>query len=441
MNIRVESAGPCRRELHIEMPAERVRAAFDEVLGAYAKMARIPGFRPGRAPRDLVRRRFQKEITGEVKERLIPEGYQEAIQREKLETIAVLDVREQAMEEGQPFAFTVTLDVAPAFELAPYKGLKLTRLEAPLTDEDVEAVIRNIREQNGRYEDVSGRAVQQGDLVQIDYEGVCEGTPLETLAPQAKGVGKGTDFWMVADEANEFLPGFSTGLLGAGVGEQRQVLVDFPADFPEAALAGKKATYFAKVKALREKRLPEIDAEFLKSVGADSLDALKERVRRDLGQLRVQNENRRLQNEIIKTLLEKTQVDVPESVLHEETRQEVYDLVRQSQYRGVSKDEIENKKEEIFDAASRSAGDKVKVRYILRRIAKNEGLGITEAEIQARLVALSQSWGVPLDRLKADMEKRNAMGQVRDDVLLSKTLTWLLEQAEVTAGAKGPTTP
>lgn len=433
MNIRVDESGPCRREVHVEVPVERVRTAFDDVLSAYAKMAKVPGFRPGRAPKELIRKRFQKEIAGEVKERLIPEGYQAAVKQEKLETIAVLDVREQSLEEGSPFSFSVVLDVAPQFTLPTYRGLALAGQKAEVKDEDVEAVLTNIREQNARFEDVSGRPVMKGDLVQIDYDGVSEGHAIDELVPQAKGIGKGTDFWLMAEESNEFLPGFAQGVVGAEVGESRQVQVDFPADFPEQALAGRKATYLTRIKALREKKLPEIDEAFLKSVGADTRDALKERVRTDLVALREQNEKRRLQNEIAKQLLEKTQLDIPDSVLHEETRNEVYDMVRQSQHRGVSKDEIEGKKEELFDAATRTASDKVKLRYILRRIAGLEKIDVSEQDVEARIVGLARSWGVPADRLRADMEKRNALGQVRDDVLLNKTLSWLLEQAEVKA--------
>jgi trigger factor len=431
MNIRVETAGPCRREVHIEVPADRVGTAFSEVLAAYTRMAKIPGFRPGKAPRDLIRRRFQKEINGEVKERLIPEGYQAAVKQEKLQTIAVVDVRDQNLEEGQAFAFTVTLDVAPDFALPTYKGMALEGQKVAIQDADVDAVLENIREQNARFEDVAARPVQKGDLVQIDYEGVCEGQPVEQRAPRAKGMGVSKDFWMMADEQNEFLPGFAQGLLGATVGEQRQVTVNFPADFAESELAGRTATYAVTVKALREKKLPEIDAEFIKGVGVDSVEALKARVREDLVRMREQNEKRRLQNEAAKRLLEQTQVEVPDSVLQEETRNEVYDLVRSSQQRGVTKDDIEGKKEELFDTATRTATEKVKLRYILRKIASTEGIEVAEQDVEARIVSLARGWGVPPDRLRADLEKKNALGQVRDDVLLSKTLTWLVDHAEV----------
>lgn len=432
MNVRVETAGPCRREVHIEVPASRVSSAFDEVVKAYSQVAKIPGFRPGKAPRDLIRRRFQKEIATEVKERLIPAAYQEAVRQEKLETIAVLDVKEKELAEKQSFSFTITLDVQPSFDLPKYKGLALEGKAVAVADQDVDEVLKNIREQNARYEEVQGRALAKGDLAQIDYTGQLDGTAVETLAPKAKGMGEGKDFWLMADDQNEFLPGFAAGLIGAVAGDTRTVTVDFPADFIEPSLAGKKATYQVTVKAIREKKLPEIDAEFIKAVGAESVEALKERVRSDLVNMREENEKRRQQNEVARLLLEGTTLDLPESVLQEETRQQVYEMVRQSQTSGASKEDIENRKEELFDTAARTAGDKIKLRYILRRIAHDEKIDCTNEEVEARVAMLARSWGVALEKVKADMQKRNAIGQVREDVILNKTLVWLRDQAAVT---------
>lgn len=433
MNVRIESAGPCRREVHIEVSADQVRSAFSEVMAAYGQMAKIPGFRPGKAPRDLIRRRFQKEIATEVKERLIPAAYQEAARQEKLETLQVLDVKENELVEEQPFTFTVTLDVQPTFDLPSYKGLAIPGEAVQVADKDVDAVLNNIREQNARYEEVQGRTLAKGDLAQIDYTGLVDGQPVETVA--AKGMGEGNDFWLMADEQNEFLPGFANGLIGAAAGESRSVTVNFPADFMEPSLAGKTAVYSVAVKAIREKKLPEIDDEFIKSVGSESVAALKERVRVDLVNMREENEKRRQQNEVARLLLENTVLDLPESVLQEETRQQVYEMVRQSQTKGASKEDIENRKEELFDAAARTASDKIKLRYILRRIAREEKIDCTDEEVASRMAMLARSWGVALEKLRVDMQKRNAMHQVREDVLLNKTLVWLRDQATVTVKA------
>jgi trigger factor len=159
---------------------------------------------------------------------------------------------------------------------------------------------------------------------------------------------------------------------------------------------------------------------------------MKSRVRGDLQNMREENEKRRQQNEVARLLLQNTTLDLPESVLQEETRQQVYEMVRQSQTSGASKEDIETRKEELFDNAARTASDKIKLRYILRRIAREEKIECTQEEVEARMAMLARSWGVALEKLKADMHKRNALPQVREDVLLNKTLVWLRDQAKVT---------
>ncbi len=178
MNIRVEDAGVCRKSVRIEVPAEEVSKEFDDVLTAYLRVARVPGFRPGKAPRDLIKRRYSKEIIQEVKERLIPRGYQQAIKQEKLDTVAVLDVKDQPVESGQAFSFTVMLDVAPDFQMPNYKGIAIEGKKVDVGEADIKETIQRLQDNAGRYEDIAGRPVQKGDLVQIDYDGVIDGFPL-----------------------------------------------------------------------------------------------------------------------------------------------------------------------------------------------------------------------------------------------------------------------
>ena len=431
MNIRVEATGPCRKEVHVEFPAEAVGKEFAKIVEEYAAVARIPGFRPGRAPRDLVKRRFQKEIVDELKGRLVPQGYQAAVKQEKLETVTVLDVKEQDLKEGNPFAFTIKLDVAPSFELPVYKGLAVKGEKLEIKDEDVDAVIQNIREQNVKYTDSAGRPVQAGDMVQVDFTATSEGKPLGELSEKAASLGSAKDFWLIADQENEFLPGFAAGVLGATVGEQRTIAVTFPADFTEASVAGRKADFATTIKAIREKQLPPIDAEFLKSLGVEDEAKLKERVRSDLQEMRKNNERARVEGELIKQLVAGTTLDIPESVLQEETQQAVYDMVRSNTSRGVAKDEIESNKDQLFDAASKSAAERIKVRYILRKIAAAESISATKEEIQQRIVELARRYQMPPERFEQELDKNNSLGRVADEVRLMKTVSWIYDQAKV----------
>ncbi len=433
MNIRVEQLGPCRRALHVEVPVDQVSKEFADVVGGYVGVARIPGFRAGKAPREMVKRRFAKEISEEIKQRLVPAGYQEAIKQEKLQAVTVLNVEEKELKEGQAFSFTITVDVAPDFELPKYKGLKFESKSEPVADKDIDAVIKNIREQNVKYHDVADRAVQMGDMVQVDFTGLCEGKPFSEYSEKAATLGSAKDFWVIADAENEFLPGFAEGLVGAKVGDQKKIEITLSSAFIESSVAGKKASFDVSVKALREKVLPPMDEEFFKSMGVENEAAFRERIKTDLAEMRTNNERQRIESEIVKTLTNSTKLDVPESVLQEETQQAVYDLVKANTSRGVKQEEIEAKKEELFGAASQSAAERIKARYILRKIASTENIVATEDEINKRVSDLARQYRMTVEMFQKDLEKNNSLGRVADEVRLLKTVSWLYDQSKIEA--------
>jgi trigger factor len=432
MNVRVEAPSPCRRKIHIEVPIEKVRAMFDEVTSQYAAFATVPGFRPGRAPKDLVRMRYRKDIASDVKERLMPEAYKAAIKQENLTTVSVLDVSEKEIDESRPFEFSVTVDVAPDFALPSYKGIPLHRREPRVEESEVENVLLKVRQNAASYTDIAGRPVQPGDFVQIDYDGVCEGRPIQELVPKAVELGSARDFWMLLDEKTCVLPGFVKGLCGASIGERREIAVDFPADFAESALAGRTALYFVTVKAIREPKVPELDAEFCKSHGMESPDDFRKRVREDLLRLKEMEENRRLKSQIIRHLLDNTSCDLPESMLQEEARLTVHDLVQEYKRQGATPDDLQAQKDDLIETATRTAVEKVKLKFILRRIAEEEQIKVEEREVDDHISQLARSWRIPVNRLRADLEKNNSMDDVREGILQRKVIDFLLNMAAIT---------
>jgi len=430
MTVEVEDKGACRKRMRIEIPAEQVNRTYNEVVNVYAKSTKIPGFRPGKAPPDLVKKRFRKEIEQDVRERLLPEGYQAALEREKIDPVAVLWIEDVSLEAGRPMTFAVTLDVPPAFDLPPYREMALEGEKVDVSDEDVQKAIQGLLESHARYESAGERPVQRDDLVQVDFEGVIEGRPIEDMAPEAKGLGKAEDFWVHAGE-NAFLPEFADGLLGAQVGERKQVFVDFPSDFQVQRLAGAKATYFVHIKDLRERVLPELNEEYLQSLGVESEDGLRRRVREDLVKMGERRERQRLQSEIIRRLLRETEMELPQSVVVEETKSTIYDMVRENTARGVSEEEIEQKKEEIFQAATRNAGERVKARYILHRIADAEGIEASESDVEAQIASLAAQYQVSEEEMRAQLAAKDMLDGLKQQLRIDKTMDFLLEQAKV----------
>ncbi|MBN1270454.1 MAG: trigger factor [Kiritimatiellae bacterium] len=430
MRVEIKDAGPCRKTVKVEVPAERVAAEYARVLDHYTKEAQLPGFRQGKAPRNVVERRFGKQVLEDVKEHLIPESCRQAIEQEKLDVVAVLGVKDVSFGAGLPLAFSMELDVPPDFKLPKYKGLDLEGHKVEVSDQDVSEALDELRAQYASFEEVKDRGIRKGDVVQIDYEGVCEGKPVDELAPEAGVVAKGKGFWFRADDG-AFLPGLVDQLLGETVGAKKQVFVDFNEQSGPPQLAGKKATYFVDVKAIREERLPELNKDFLDRLKVDSEEALRARVREDLQEVGRQREKERMKGEIIRELLQKVTFDLPESLVRQETRSAIYEIVQSHTARGVSQKDIEGRKDQIYEAAVRGATDRVKLRYILHRIADEEKLQVSDEELASQIELMSARYGMEPARMRAELEERQAVDDVREDLRARKTLDFLLEQAKV----------
>ncbi|HOW98549.1 MAG TPA: trigger factor [Kiritimatiellia bacterium] len=430
MNIQIEDIGPCRKSVRVEVPAEQVNATYEEVLGEFAREAKIPGFRPGRAPREVVGKRFAQDIQKEVKDRLVPEGYREAVKQHNLHVIEVLAVDDVSYVAGAPMVFKLTLDVSPDFTLPVYKEIPLQKKKQEVTAAAVDEVVKDILDRAATWEEVAGRPVQAGDLAMTDYEGVADGKPVAELAPKMEMLGKVTD-QLIPAQPESIIPGLGAALVGMSAGERKQLAVDFPADYFEKALAGRKADYFITVKGVREKKLPAMDAEFFKKMGMESEAALRDQIRKDLAAAQGQQEHARLRGEIVKYLIEKTTLDLPASVVERETRDAVYDIVSTHRARGVPQETIEEKKEEVFQAAARTAQDRVKLRYILHRIAEQEKVEATEEDLAGRLAELARRYRSTPEEVRAELEKKDSLDDIRFEVRLNKVLDFLLAQAKV----------
>ncbi len=431
MNAVVENIGTCRKKLQIEWPAEKVSEEYQKCLAEYCKVAKIKGFRPGKAPVKVVEKRYAKQIIEDVRDRLVPQGYQQSIRDHNLTVVQVLEVEDPELDIEKPAKYSVTVEVAPEFDLPAYKGITLNREAEPVTDERVEETIQSIQEQFASYEEVTDRPVQKGDLVQVDFEGVCEGQPIEAIGESVKGLGQRKDFWVRADE-NAFLPEFADGLTGATIGEKREILVDFAAEFPVKELAGKKATYYVDIKALRERNLPPIDEEFLKRLGVDSRESLESRIREDLERAAEQKETNRLRNVVVDQLIGQVEMDLPESVVARETQKIIEEIVRENTSRGSAQEQLLDKKEEIIEVANRNAKNRVKAQFMLDAIADKEDVSVSQAQLNQHIERMATGYGMTPDALKAELNKRNAMDNVRDEFRRSLVVDHLMDQAEIT---------
>jgi len=434
MKISVEQVGPCRKALRIEVPVEQVTAEYKKVLKDIATSARIPGFRPGKAPESVVEKQFTKDALDETRERLVPRAYHEALKQQGLTPVAVVDVGDIHIAKQLPLSFKVTVDLTPEFTLPATKGIALTSRKVEVKEEDIEHILTNMRERAAHFEPVTDRAAKKEDVVEIDYTGTCDGRPMGELAPDRTELAQGKEFWvLLSDNMPEFLPGIKAQLEGIAIGETRNLTITFPADYRVKPVAGKTAAYTVTARGIRERRSPELNEDFAKTMGAGSIEDLRKTVRENLQGTAELTEKSRQKDDLVKWLVENTPLtDLPQSLVEEEARHIIQDVVQENVRRGVSKDDIETNREDIFNRAAQSASDRVRVNYILSRIADEEKVAVTEADLNQRVAEMAQRYGTDPERMRTELEKREALDGLRRNLRLEKAVEALYATATIT---------
>jgi trigger factor len=429
VNVTVEKLAPCKRLLRVEVEAPKVDETFEAVTKDFRREANLPGFRPGKAPKDMVLRKYEKDILDETKRKLISEAYRKAIEEQKLDVLGQPDIEEIQFGRGQALQFAATVETAPEFELPDYKGLPIQRELRTVTDADMERALNMLREQRVSFTKVE-RPVQSGDIAVVNYTGTCEGKPITEIAPTAKGLTEQKSFWVEATPTS-FIPGFADQLLGAKAGDKRTVTVDFPADFVTPQLAGKKGSYEVEVVEVKEKVLPPMDEELAKAYGAESLEKLQAGVRKDLENELKFKQDKTLRTELVRALMSRVNFDLPETAVAHETRNVVYDLVQENTKRGVPRQVIEQQKEQIFSAATHNAKERVKVQFLLQKIAEKEDIKISQEEIAQRVHHLAGMYQIPPDKFLRDLQKRNGLIEVYDQIMNEKVIDFLQQHAKI----------
>jgi trigger factor len=429
VNVSVENLAACKKLVRVEVEAQQVDATFDSITKDFQRQANLPGFRPGKAPRDMVLRKYEKDITDEVKRKLISDSYRKALDEKKLDVVGYPDIEEIQFGRGQTLQFAATIETAPEFELPEYKGLPVKKESRSVTNEDVERAIDALRSQQVSFKTVE-RPAQTGDITVVNYTGTSEGKPITDIAPTAMGLTEQKNFW-VEMESKSFIPGFADQLLGAKAGDKRTVNVDFPADFVTPQLQGKKGMYEVEVVEVKEKVLPAVDDAFAKSFGAENVEKLREGVKRDLENELNYSQNKSVRNQLIGALMSKVNFELPETAVANETRNVVFDIVRENQKRGVSRELIEQEKDKIYSAASQGAKERVKVAFLLQKIAEKEGIKVSQEEVARRVQTLAQMYQIPTEKFVKDLQKRNGFVEIYDQIANDKVLEMLQESAKV----------
>jgi trigger factor len=430
MNVTIEDVSACRKRLKIEVPANRVNQTFEEVTDEFQRFAKIPGFRPGKAPRAVIQKRYQKDIEEELQRKLVPQAYREAVQARNLKPVSAPEIEDLKFQAGLSLSFTTVVDLAPDFAVPLYRGLTVKAVDTVVTEEEVTKTLDSIREQRAEFKDVEPRPLAMEDFAVIHYVGSLGGKPIAEIVPEAKSIGENPQFWLWM-RPNLFLPNFVEQIVGLKVGETKTIEIEFPADFGQKALAGQKASYEVTLKEIKVREMPEWTDELAQELAKRPLAELKEEVKKDLENRKKEEANRAQKKELVEQLLASSKFELPESVVREETEGVMYDIVSENQARGVPVELLEEKKQEIYDNAAHSAKDMVKLNFILTKIAEAEQIKVTNEEVAQQVHLMAMQRQQPVEKLIKVLQKNNAFPQIERRILSQKVMDFLLQAAKV----------
>lgn len=431
VNIEIQDVSVSRKTLVVTLDKSEVEAVHQSVVAEIAKVASLPGFRPGKVPVAVVAKRFAKEIEGEFKSKVVNKAYEDGLEQSKLEVFSVVDVKEGLVQLGLSAAVTFTVDLRPEFKSPEYKGLQTEVAPVEVTDADVDAAIEGMRAERADFKVVE-RASAKGDYVKLSYEGKIGEQAVAELVPDRAIFGKAPQTWEEVEGNEGLIPGLGQQIGGLSKGDKKDVTVAFPADFHVSELAGKEAVYAVEVLEVREKVLPELDEAFLKGLQVDTVDALKQRTREHL-KYRKEMDNRAAQRQqVTEKLASGVDFEVPQSLIESETQGILRRFMEENMRRGVPHEAFEKNKEQLVADARAAAARNAKVQLILARIAAEEKISLADADVDRFLRMEAMRSGQTPDKLVKELSKdRERVRAMQQSLLLDKALDFVVSQATV----------
>ena len=422
MKAVVEDISTVKKKLNIEIAPDAVAQEMEKALADVAKKAKIPGFRPGKAPKNIVEKHYGDEVRSEVMHRLVTESYLQALQEHHLNPVDVPQIDNvSSLAKGSALTFTATVEVRPNFELGAYDGIEVKEETVAVTDEEVDQTIDRLREMYAQLEVVEGRPLENNDTAIIDFEGFREGKSIEGA--------KASDY-MLSFGSNSLIPGFEDQLIGMNRGETREIKVTFPADYNNKDLAGKDATFSVSLKEIKKKVLPELNDEFAKDIGHNtSVAELKEGIKKDI-EYRKKNDQASAQREaLLSKLVDAHSFDVPPGMMARELQSMARSQATRIARQGVDVKAFDFAK---FQAENKELAEKrVKGILLLDVIAEKEEIEVTDQEVNSALAVMARSANQTVDSVKKYYESlEGGLDNLRASLTREKALGLLLSRAK-----------
>jgi len=400
--------------LTVEIDAAVVETRYREVLDAFRRDARLPGFREGKAPQDLVEKKYSKEAEEETLKSLVPEVYHQAVASEELTPISLPSVTDIRFARGQKLSFTAEFESAPEFSLKNYKGLRLKKVPVDVTPEDVDKGIESLRQSRAELVPVlEPRGVRQGDFLVSDIEIWQEGA----YVPGKKGA------LLYAEPGGP--DDFYEQVLGAQANDVKEITAEPSPEERASGLVGRKPAYRILIRAIQEKRLPALDDELAKAFGQENVEALREAIRKDLARHKTGESQNRMKNELFEKLLGLVSFPLPESLVEKQKERLIQQAAEQARRMGVPPDRLEAQLAAVRQDAAAKAAEQVKLYFLLQKVAELEKIDVDETELEGRLRALAEESKRPVDEVRRVFEE-----DLRESLLERRTIEFLLANAK-----------
>lgn len=431
MKTELKEISPTRKQIDIVIEADAVRAVYDRISDNYARAATVPGFRPGHAPRGVVRTRFKDQIRTEVLRELLPSAVQEAIAEHNVEALGEpelnLENTEGLNQLGQkPISFNVNVDVLPEIKLGEYKGLEASRRTRPVKDPDIDRVIEQLRESSASLEPVEDRGAQPGDTVTANFHGKFVNDPdAEPINVEDVDVILGGE---------GVVPAITDNLTGAKPDDEKTFAVDYPEDFSSRGLAGKLVEYTVKVNAVRLKELPEVDDEWAQSLGdeIESLAQLREKIRADLTAQADHEAEGKVRTELLRKLVAGHQLELPERLVDHQTQQRFESVVRDMIGHGIDPRNPQLDWDKARDSLKEQASYELRSSLLLERIADEEKIQVTDQEIEDEIKTIAEASRQTPQQVRDVLTKQGGERSIAPRLRNRKALDFLIANARVT---------
>ena len=412
-------------KLVIEASAEEFEAGLNAAYNKNKNKISVPGFRKGKAPRKMIEQLYGSQIFFEdAANEIIPDAYADAAKESGLDIVSQPKVSIEQLEDGKPFIFAAEVAVRPEVELGEYKGVEVTKADAEVTDADVEEELKKVQDQNSRTVSVEDRAVKDGDMTVIDFEGFIDGEAFEG--------GKGENYPLTIG-SHSFIDTFEEQMIGMNIGEEKELNVTFPEDYHAENLKGKPATFKVTVKEIKEKQLPELDDDFAQDVSDfDTLAEYKDDLKKKIAERKESEAKAKKESEAIEKVVEAAKMDIPQAMIDTQVNRMLEDFAMRLQQQGLSVEQYFQytgmTADKIMEEMKPEAVKRIKNSLVLEAVAKAENIEVSEEEFEAELQKMADMYKMEIEKIKEFMQDAEAK-QMKDDIAIQKAVELIVSSA------------